>query len=67
MAHHLKLPDIECFGCEPGGNRFMKHVDTESRRVQQVGPGEEFDTIAVFRCSKNRLHVRREAFDPTVA
>ena len=57
-----QLPDEECFDC-PEGNRFMKHIDTRQERLPQIGPEEEFDFIATFRCSRCG-HVKREAFDP---
>jgi len=41
----------------------MKHIDTRQERLPQIGPEEEFDFIATFRCSRCG-HVKREAFDP---
>jgi hypothetical protein len=39
-------PNKECYAC-PDGNRFMKHVDTRTERLKQIG-AEEFEHIAVF-------------------
>jgi len=59
-----KLPNVECYEC-PEGNQFMEHRQTRQERVSQVGLAEEFDYIAIFRCSKNPRHsAREEAFDP---
>lgn len=40
----------------------MKHIDTQVERLQQIG-AEEFEHIAVYRCSHCRK-IERQAFDP---
>jgi Zn ribbon nucleic-acid-binding protein len=57
-----QLPDAECPQCAEG-NRFMQHVETRTRKLPPVGPEEEYDHIAIFRCVQCR-HVKSEAFDP---
>src|SRR5262245_45735011 len=59
----LQLPDRECTECQPAGNRFMKHVRTESepKRARPSGAVERFDYIAFFRCL-NCGTVRTELF-----
>ena len=57
-----QLPDEECYEC-PEGNRFLRHVKTELERTPILGPHEDFDHIAIFRCVRCG-HMKREAFDP---
>ena len=47
-----RLTDRECPDCQPTGNRFMKHVRTESEPKwgRLSGSPEGFEHIAFFRC-----------------
>jgi Zn ribbon nucleic-acid-binding protein len=63
MAPLPQLPDAECPNCAEEGNRFMQHVETRTRKLPTLGPEEDCDHIAIFRCVKCR-HAKSEAFDP---
>ena len=65
MARRLVLPDRQCPDCAPHGNRFMKHVrtETERTRVRYSGTTDTIEHIAFFRCL-NCGTTRTEIFDP---
>jgi hypothetical protein len=58
------LPDRECLDCQPAGNRFMKHVRTESERKRVERSGGTLEITAYYRC----IHCGRvsaELIDPS--
>jgi ribosomal protein S27AE len=56
-----QLRNRECQRCEEG-NRLAKHIRTELKRPDALGPDEDCVHIAIFLCAKCG-HSTREAFE----
>lgn len=61
-----QLPNRECHECGISGNRFLQHIETNTRTGRyHSGEVPRRESVAIFRCSKNRGHrPLPEAFDP---
>lgn len=60
-----RLANQECFECPEHGNRNLRHVRTNVERDPLMGAANpEITHVAVYRCTVNPHHGKREAFDP---